>query len=96
VVDGVVDAVEDAGIDLFVEGGGWIAGDVGGGGDDWFAETFDEVFAEGVVDEADGDGTVGVDEVVGEADGAFVDDGGGFGCCLEIVEDAEVGLAGIF
>ena len=92
--DDVVDALLYGLVYLTIEGGAGFAGDVGGSGDEGFAEAFDEMAAEWIVDEADGDGAIFIYEVGGKADGAFVDDGSGLFYSGEEVEDAEVGLAG--
>jgi 2,3,4,5-tetrahydropyridine-2-carboxylate N-succinyltransferase len=96
VMDDVVDAGEDARIDLAVESGGWFAAHVGRGGDDGSAEAFDEVAAEQFIDNPDPDRSVGTDEVGGYSDGAFIDDGGGFPHGLQEIENARVRLTGVF
>lgn len=95
VLYGVVDALFDLIRYFFEGGGGWLSGDVGRGGYDGFSEAFEQVAAERLLYEADGDGAVFVDEVGGEADGVFVDDGGGFSGGLEVVEHAKVGAGNI-
>src|SRR5215472_9972168 len=68
---------------------------IGRGGNEGFAESFDQVAAEGVIDEPDSDGALGIDEIGRQAQRAFINDGGRFGYGAEIVEDAQIGLAGI-
>ena len=63
-------------VDLVIKGRGGAAGKIGGSGDEGFAESFDQVPAEYVVDEADTDRSVGVDQVAGQPDGSFINDGG--------------------
>ena len=55
----------------------------------------DQVAAEFVIDEADADRPVGIDEVRCETDGAFIDDGSGFGHGFQEIENVRVGLAGV-
>ncbi len=96
IANGIADALPDRFIDLRVAGGGGLGGDIGGGRDDGFPESFYQVFTECLPDETDGDGIVGGGEVIGETDGAFVDHGGGFFCRRDKIENTGIGLTGIF
>ncbi len=91
----IIDAGEDARIDLAIEGGRGFAADVSRSGNDGFAEAFDEVAAEVFVDESDPNRAVGADEVGGQADGAFIDDGSGLRHGLQKIENVWVGLTGV-
>src|ERR1700761_8864415 len=95
VFNGIVDSGNDTGIDLVKKGGGRISADVGGRGNDRFTISFDEMPAKGFTDEPDGDGAIGIDEIIGQTYGAFINHRGWLYHRLQVVENAEVGLCGI-
>jgi len=92
----IVDTGTDTRVYLAKKGGGRLAGDIGGSGDQGFAQPPDQVAAERVVDETDGDGAIGIDEIISKPYRAFIDDSGGFLYRMEKIEYTQIGLAGVF
>jgi hypothetical protein len=96
IADDIIDPLADAFIDLLIICRGWLSGYISGCRDDGFPESFYQVFAESFFHDADRDRVIGGGEVIGETEGAFIDHGGRLFCLRYVIEDAGIGLAGIF
>lgn len=83
-------------VDLSKMGRSRLAGDIGGGGNDGLAKSFDQVATKRVVCQTDGYGAVRAGEVFRQAYGTFIDNRRRFLHGVEEVKHPQVGLAGIF
>ena len=73
-----------------------VARNIGGGGNNGFAEAFDEIFAKPVAYDADGNAVVLWCEVWRQPNSAFVNDRGGFVNAFDIIVHPWVGLGYVF
>ena len=96
VMDHIVDTGDNAGIDVLEKSRRRFTRNIGGSGNDRFAESFDQMPAEKIVYHPDGNRPIGIDKIIRQPDGAGIDHRRRLGHVVQVVEYPQIGRACIF